>query len=73
MRWKHEFRTRTYEIDQQFIRPRETTPLRADPSRARKELGWEPKIGFSELVREMVESAAEKLRREYLAKGEPKK
>lgn len=58
-----------YEIDQQFMRPRETAPLRADPSRAREELGWEPKIRFSELVKEMVEAAAEKLRREHFAQS----
>ncbi len=42
--------------DAAFIRPAEVDHLCADPSRAREELGWEPKIGFDELVALMVES-----------------
>ncbi|HEY5358729.1 MAG TPA: GDP-mannose 4,6-dehydratase [Streptosporangiaceae bacterium] len=42
--------------DAAFIRPAEVDRLCADPSRARDELGWEPKIGFEELVAMMVES-----------------
>ena len=42
--------------DAAFIRPAEVDRLCADPSRAREELGWEPKIGFEELVTMMVES-----------------
>jgi len=30
--------------------------LLGDPSMAKKELGWEPEISFSELVEEMVEN-----------------
>jgi GDPmannose 4,6-dehydratase len=42
--------------DAAFIRPAEVDRLCADPSRAREELGWEPKIRFAELVTMMVES-----------------
>src|SRR5580698_1984591 len=42
--------------DAAFIRPAEVDRLCADPARAREELGWEPKIGFEELIAMMVES-----------------
>ncbi len=42
--------------DAAFIRPAEVDHLCADPSKARDQLGWEPKIGFEELVAMMVEA-----------------
>jgi GDPmannose 4,6-dehydratase len=42
--------------DAAFIRPAEVERLCANPARAREELGWEPKIGFEELVSMMVEA-----------------
>jgi GDPmannose 4,6-dehydratase len=47
--------------DAAFIRPAEVDRLCADPALAREELGWEPKIGFEELVAMMVESDLELL------------
>lgn len=44
------------EIDQRYFRPTETEMLVADPSKARKELGWNPRIAFKELVRIMVDA-----------------
>ena len=38
------------------IRPAEVDLLVADPSKAKKVLGWEPKVAFRELVRMMVDS-----------------
>jgi GDPmannose 4,6-dehydratase len=49
--------------DAAFIRPAEVDRLCADPARAREELGWEPKIGFEELIAMMVESDLELLSR----------
>lgn len=43
-------------IDPRYYRPVETEDLRADPSRARAELGWKPEVTFEELIKEMVES-----------------
>ena len=43
--------------------PAEVDKLCADPSKAREQLGWEPKIGFDELVGMMVESDLELLGR----------
>ncbi len=42
--------------DPRLIRPAEVGPLVGDPSRARAELGWEPRVAFPELVRMMVEA-----------------
>ena len=48
--------------DPKFMRPAEVDVLLADPSKARKELGWTPKVGFSELVAMMVDADLERLR-----------
>jgi GDPmannose 4,6-dehydratase len=42
--------------DAAFIRPAEVDKLCADPSKARDQLGWEPKIGFEELTTMMVDA-----------------
>ena len=39
-----------------YFRPAEVDRLVADSSRARRELGWEPRVGFEELVRMMVDA-----------------
>ena len=42
------------ETDSKFIRPLEIKSNWGDASKAREELGWEPKVSFEELVRMMV-------------------
>lgn len=42
-------------IDPQYFRPTEVDFLLGDSTRARQILKWEPKISFSDLVREMVQ------------------
>jgi GDPmannose 4,6-dehydratase len=42
-------------IDPQFVRGVEQVPLVGDPSRARRVLGWEPRVSLEELVGEMVQ------------------
>ena len=44
------------EIDPRYFRPTEVNFLLADASRAKKKLGWEPKVTFKELVRIMVDA-----------------
>ncbi len=44
------------EIDPKFIRPAEVETLVGDSSRARRELGWRPRVNFSQLVEMMVAS-----------------
>ncbi len=41
------------EVDPKFYRPAEINDLRGDASKIKRELGWEPKTSFSELVRLM--------------------
>jgi GDPmannose 4,6-dehydratase len=48
--------------DPRFIRPAEVDLLQADPSKARRDLGWSPKVGFKELVAMMVDADLERLR-----------
>ena len=48
-------------IDPKFVRPAEVDVLRADASRARKELGWTPKVSFEQLVQMMVDADLERL------------
>ena len=47
------------EIDPRYFRPTEVELLLADASKARKELGWNPRIIFKELVKIMVDSDLE--------------
>lgn len=42
------------EVDPKYYRPTEVEVLCADPSKAKNQLGWEPKIGIRELVNTMV-------------------
>ena len=51
----HEF----VKIDPRYFRPTEVDYLQANPSHARRELGWEPKVKFHELVRIMVDADLE--------------
>jgi GDPmannose 4,6-dehydratase len=48
-------------IDKKFIRPAEVMDLRADPSKAKKKLGWQPAVKFEKLVKMMVEADIERL------------
>lgn len=43
-------------IDKEYLRPIDVENLRADFSKAKKELGWEPKIKFKELVKIMMDA-----------------
>ena len=42
------------EIDPRYFRPTEVDFLLGDASKAREQLGWEPRISFSDMVSEMV-------------------
>lgn len=43
-------------IDPYYFRPTEVEVLIGDASKAKNQLGWEPKIKFKELVKEMIDS-----------------
>ena len=51
-------------VDERFLRPAEVEILRGDPSKARRVLGWEPKVPFEEMVRLMVERDLELVSRD---------
>ena len=43
-------------VDPAFLRPAEVDHLIGDPSKARRVLGWEPEVGFEQLVAMMVDA-----------------
>ena len=64
------------EIDRRYFRPTETEELVADPRKAKKRLGWEPKIKFEDLVKIMVDADMRKVGLEPIGEGDeilPKK
>jgi len=56
------------DYDKRYERPSEVDLLIGDPAKAKKQLGWEPKVKFKELVRIMVESDLNLARREAAVK-----
>lgn len=50
------------EVDPRYFRPAEVELLWGDSTKARTELGWEPKYSFMGLVKEMVQSDLEELK-----------
>jgi len=57
-------------VDPRYFRPAEVETLLGDPSKAKRQLGWEPKIGFAELVKEMVLSDLRIAERDALCRTE---
>jgi GDPmannose 4,6-dehydratase len=51
--------TKYVEIDPRYYRPTEVAALCGDASKARQQLRWQPKVGFSQLVRMMVDADVE--------------
>ena len=58
------------EIDPRYFRPTEVETLLGDPTKAYKKLGWEAKISFEDLVREMVDADIQKARMDRMCKRE---
>ncbi|HEX8336697.1 MAG TPA: GDP-mannose 4,6-dehydratase [Pyrinomonadaceae bacterium] len=56
------------EIDPRYFRPAEVDLLLGDPTKARTILGWEPRVGFKELVKIMVDSDMKLAEREQRAR-----
>ncbi|MCA9520517.1 MAG: GDP-mannose 4,6-dehydratase [Myxococcales bacterium] len=51
------------EIDPRYFRPTEVDLLLGDATKAREQLGWEPRVRFSGLVEMMVDADLEEVRR----------
>lgn len=52
------------EIDPKYFRPLELNVLQGDASKAAKRLGWTPKVRYEELVRIMVQSDLQEVKKE---------
>lgn len=57
-------------IDPSYYRPAEVESLLGDPSKAKKKLGWVPKITLDEMVAEMVAHDLDKAKQHALLKSE---
>jgi len=57
-------------IDSRYFRPTEVDTLLGDSGKAKKNLGWEPKISFRELVTEMVDTDFKEAERDHMFKSE---
>src|SRR5919197_1536785 len=57
------------EIDPKYYRPAEVDALCGDSSKAREQLGWEPTVGFKDLVRIMVEADVKALEDRLAGRG----
>ncbi len=53
-------------IDEKLYRSSEKHELRGDYSKAKKRLGWEPKVSFEELISMMVDADIKELQRQQL-------
>jgi len=52
-------------LDKKFIRPAEVDLLRGDFSKAKKILGWQPKVHFAQLIKMMVDADLALLKKDY--------
>jgi GDPmannose 4,6-dehydratase len=50
-------------VNPKFYRPVEVDPLTGDSSKARKKLGWEPRLTFDQLVEMMMEADLKRVAR----------
>ena len=50
-------------VDKKYYRPSEVHDLLGDPSKARKKLGWKPKINLNNLIAEMIDSDLSKVKK----------
>ena len=58
------------EVDEKYFRPTEVELLLGDPSKAKKELGWQHQYSFNELVKEMVKADLQLFKKDqYLKAG----
>ena len=53
-------------VEPRYFRPTEVENLLGDPTKVKKQLGWEPKIGCEELIKEMISSDLAAAKRDAL-------
>jgi len=54
------------EVDQRYFRPTEVDFLLGDASKAKRELGWEPRVPFREMVKQMVQTDLRESQRDVM-------
>ncbi|HEX2767843.1 MAG TPA: GDP-mannose 4,6-dehydratase [Geobacteraceae bacterium] len=57
------------EVDPKYFRPAEVDLLLGDPAKAKRLLGWQPKVGFDSLVEMMTDADLDEAEREKRADG----
>jgi GDPmannose 4,6-dehydratase len=57
-------------VDPRYFRPTEVETLLGDPTKAKQQLGWTPKISFMEMVKEMVAADMQDAERDTLIEKE---
>ena len=66
-------RADTYEIvirvDKRYFRPTEVNELKGDASKAKKILGWSPKISLEELIKEMIKKDMQEAQKELMMRN----
>ena len=55
-------------VDPMYFRPAEVETLLGDPAKAKSELGWQPRISFEDMVKEMVSYDMKEANRDALCK-----
>ncbi len=60
------------EIDPRYYRPTEVDYLKGEPSKVKKELGWQPKVTFKELAKMMTDADMNLAEREKILKDHGK-
>jgi GDPmannose 4,6-dehydratase len=59
------------DLDPRYLRPTEVDLLIGDSSKARKKLGWKPRVTFKELVKMMVDHDLEEVGKQVFGNGTP--
>jgi GDPmannose 4,6-dehydratase len=57
-------------VDPRYFRPTDVETLLGDPSKSRRQLGWQPEISFSQLVAEMMREDLKEAERDVLRRGD---
>jgi len=57
-------------VDPMYFRPAEVETLLGEPAKAKSELGWQPRISFADMVKEMVSYDMKEANRDTLCKKE---
>lgn len=52
-----------------YFRPTEVETLLGDPAKAKRKLDWQPKIGFRDLVREIMQGDLQDAKRDHLCES----